>query len=61
MVKGVQPSAYPVATRSAPFAPGQRTTFGGNAAPEPAHLLGLLLVALLLLWRMRGRLLTRTR
>jgi Ca-activated chloride channel family protein len=61
MVKGVEPSAYPVAaTRTAPFAPGPGTTFGGNAAPEPGHLFGLGLIALLLLWRMRGRLLTPT-
>jgi Ca-activated chloride channel family protein len=59
-VKGVQPSAYPVTTRSAPFAPSQSTTYGGSATPEPEHLFGLMLIALLLLWRLRSRLLTPT-
>jgi Ca-activated chloride channel homolog len=60
MVKGVQASAYPAANRTAPFAPGHGTNYGGGAAPEPGHLFGLLLIAVLLLWRLRGRLLTPT-
>jgi Ca-activated chloride channel family protein len=61
MVKGVQPSAYPVATRTAPIVPSQKTTYGGSAVTEPEHLFGLMLIALFLLWRLRGRLLTPTR
>jgi len=37
----------------APVVPSAQPTFTGGAAPEPEHLAGLGLVALLLLWRMR--------
>jgi Ca-activated chloride channel family protein len=70
MVKGVEPSAYPNApgrqavlggTRtiaaSGPFVPSSQP-MSGSAAPEPGHILGLGLVALLLLWRLRRRSLT---
>jgi Ca-activated chloride channel family protein len=38
---------------SAPSVPSSRPAFSGGAAPEPEHLVGLGLVALLLLWRLR--------
>jgi Ca-activated chloride channel homolog len=37
----------------APVGPSAQPTFAGGAAPEPEHLAGLGLVALLLLWRLR--------
>lgn len=37
----------------APVVPSSQPTFTGGAAPEPEHLAGLALVALLLMWRMR--------
>jgi Ca-activated chloride channel homolog len=37
----------------APMVPSAQPTFAGGAAPEPEHLAGLGLVALLLLWRLR--------
>lgn len=36
------------------FVPSSQPGFSGGSAPEPEHLLGLGLVALLLLWRLRG-------
>jgi len=68
MVKGVEPSAYPNAGLGAsrivpaggplieargPVVPSSQPAFSGGAAPEPEHLVGLGLVALLLLWRLR--------
>jgi Ca-activated chloride channel family protein len=45
----------PLVEARAPVAPYAQPTFTGGAAPEPEHLAGLALVALLLLWRL-GRL-----
>jgi hypothetical protein len=39
----------------APFVSSSQPTFSGGATPEPEHILGLGLIALLLLWRL-GRL-----
>lgn len=39
---------------SGPFVPSSQPGFSGGSAPEPEHMLGLGLVALLLLWRLRG-------
>ena len=36
------------------FVPSSQPGFSGGSAPEPEHVLGLGLVALLLLWRLRG-------
>jgi hypothetical protein len=37
----------------APVVPSGQPSFSGGATPEPEHVLGLGLVALLLLWRLR--------
>jgi hypothetical protein len=38
---------------SAPVVPSSQPSFSGGAAPEPEHLVGLGLIALLLVWRLR--------
>jgi len=36
------------------YRPSSQPGFSGGSAPEPEHVLGLCLIALLLLWRLRG-------
>ena len=48
VVAGARPAT------SGPFVPSSQPGFSGGSAPEPEHMFGLGLVALLLLWRMRG-------
>jgi Ca-activated chloride channel homolog len=49
----VAPAGGPLIEARAPVVPSTQTTFTGGATPEPEHLAGLGLVAVLLLWRLR--------
>lgn len=49
----IVPAGGPVIEARGPVMPSSQPAFSGGAAPEPEHLVGLGLIALLLLWRLR--------
>jgi Ca-activated chloride channel homolog len=50
----IVPAGGPLIEARGPVVPSSQPAFSGGAAPEPEHLVGLGLIALLLLWRLRG-------